>query len=160
MMFWGGANGTLYGTDTGGRYNPDADMWQFTSVGNNSPDRRYDHTAVWTGNSMIIWGGQTKINLYTTVADEYLSTGGIYSSGSVASPGNSLSGKKSSFISLNWQNVFGTGSYNVKRCNPTATGCIPGTIVSTPTINQYSEPNDGLSHFYAVEAVNQCGATP
>ena len=48
----------------------------------------------------------------------------------------------------------------MKRCNPTATACIPGTIVSTPMINQYSERGDGLSHFYAVEAVNQCGATP
>ena len=56
--------------------------------------------------------------------------------------------------------MFGAGSYKVKRCNSALAGCIPGTFVSTPTINQYSEPNDSLSHFYAVEAVNQCGATP
>jgi len=93
-------------------------------------------------------------------ANDYFNTGGIYTSGSVASPGNSLRGKKSPFINLNWQTVFGAGSYNVKRCNPAVTSCIPGTIVSTPTINQYSEPDDGLSHFYSVEAVNQCGATP
>ena len=93
-------------------------------------------------------------------ANDYFDTGAIYTSGSVAGPGNSLRCKKTSFVNLNWQIVFGAGSYNVKRCNPTATACIPSGIVSTPTINQYSEPDDGLSHFYSVEAVNQCGATP
>lgn len=36
----------------------------------------------------------------------------------------------------------------------------PDEMVMTPTIPQYSEPEDGQNHFYAVEAVNQCGATP
>ena len=100
---------------------------------------------------MIIWGGYDGL---------YLQSGGIYTSGSVTSPGNSLRGAKSSTINLNWSTISGAGSYNVKRCNPGGSSCIPGTIVSTPTINQYSEPDDGVSHFYAVEAVNQCGATP
>jgi hypothetical protein len=26
--------------------------------------------------------------------------------------------------------------------------------------NKYSELDDGISHFYAIEAVNACGATP
>jgi hypothetical protein len=137
-----------------------ADQWVPTSTGMNSPDRRYSHTGIWTGNNLIIWGGQTITNSSGGTLDDLLNTGGIYASGSVSSPGNSLRGRKSSWINLNWSNVYGAGSYNVKRCNPTATGCIPGTTVSTPTINQYSEADDGLSHFYSVEAVNQCGATP
>ena len=102
---------------------------------------------------MIIWGGE--------IPYAYTDDGGIYTSGSVPSPGNSLrSGKSSGLIEFNWASVNGAGSYSLKRCDPDATACIPGTIASTPTLNQYSEVDDGLSHFYAVEAVNQCGATP
>ncbi len=160
MIVWGGDDGTLSGANTGGRYNPDADQWQPTSVGSNTPDHRYSHTTIWNGAGIIIWGGQTQTEPTGTTIYDFLNTGAIYSSGSVPGPGNSLRGGKSSYIILNWSLVFGAGSYNVKRCNPSATGCIPGTVISTPTINQYSEPDDGLSHFYAVEAVNQCGATP
>jgi hypothetical protein len=103
---------------------------------------------------MIVWGGWDYTN---TVVD----TGGIYSSGSVPSPGNQLrSGKSPGAIRLNWSSVNGAGSYNVKRCDASAGSCIPGTVVSTPTIPQYGEADNGTSYFYAVEAVNQCGATP
>ena len=100
---------------------------------------------------MIVWGGG---------GGGYFNSGGIYFSGAVPSPGNTLRAGKSSYINLNWSTIYGAGSYNVKRCDPNTTSCIPGAIVSTPTVNQYSEPDDGVSHFYAVEAVNQCGATP
>jgi hypothetical protein len=91
----------------------------------------------------------------------FLNIGGTYTSGSVPSPGSSLRGGKSSgAIRLNWSSVNGAGPYNVKRCNVGPAGCIPGTIVSTPTIPQYSEPDNPISYFYTVEAVNQCGATP
>ena len=52
MIIWGGFNTE----NTGGRYNPDTDSWTTTSTVN-APDGRYGHTAVWTGNEMIIWGG-------------------------------------------------------------------------------------------------------
>ena len=84
----------------------------------------------------------------------------IYTSGAVPSPGNTLRVSRAASIRFNWSSVFGAGSYHVKRCTASAGPCIPGTIVSTPTINQYSEPDDGVSHFYAIEAVNQCGAMP
>jgi N-acetylneuraminic acid mutarotase len=41
---------------TGGRYNPSSDTWAPTS-GSSAPAARYLHTAVWTGNRMIVWGG-------------------------------------------------------------------------------------------------------
>jgi N-acetylneuraminic acid mutarotase len=57
MIVWGGANclaGCL--SNTGGRYNPATDSW--TAISNiNAPTNRYTHTAVWTGNEMIVWGG-------------------------------------------------------------------------------------------------------
>ena len=144
MIVWGG------GYNTGGRYNPDNDLWGATSTVN-APVELTFNTTVWTGELMIVWGG---------VTGTASNTGGVYTSGTAPSPANTLRGTKSSSVNLTWNWVNGAGSYNVKRCEPTTTGCIPGTIVSTPTINQYSEPNDALSHFYAVEAVNACGATP
>ena len=42
--------------NTGGRYNPGTDSWTATST-TNAPSGRYDHTAVWTGSEMIVWGG-------------------------------------------------------------------------------------------------------
>ncbi len=57
MIIWGGWDG--YGTDTlndGGRYNPTTDSWMpLLIVG--APSARYDHTAIWTGSEMIVWGG-------------------------------------------------------------------------------------------------------
>ncbi len=58
MLVWGGSgpNGGDV-QDSGGRYDPAApDGWQATST-TNAPPRRSNHTAVWTGDSMIVWGG-------------------------------------------------------------------------------------------------------
>jgi hypothetical protein len=55
MIVWGGENGPSY-LSTGGRYNPSADSWIATNS-TSAPNARYDHSAVWTGNEMIVWGG-------------------------------------------------------------------------------------------------------
>ena len=68
---------TYYYTSTGGRYNPSTDSWMATST-NNAPDPRYFHTAVWTGNEMIIWGGYYYDN-HSPVY--YFNTGGRYNPG-------------------------------------------------------------------------------
>jgi N-acetylneuraminic acid mutarotase len=61
MIVWGGAyfdpsNFVFVPFNTGGRYNPVADNWTATTL-TSAPDARYTHTAVWTGNEMIVWGG-------------------------------------------------------------------------------------------------------
>ena len=57
MIVWGGeSNNFPFSLNTGGRYNPGTDSWTHTST-INAPSARYDHTAVSTGNEMIIWGG-------------------------------------------------------------------------------------------------------
>jgi N-acetylneuraminic acid mutarotase len=57
MIIWGGENGVPFGYfNTGGRYRPATNSWTATST-TSTPSRRYDHTAVWTGNEMIVWGG-------------------------------------------------------------------------------------------------------
>jgi N-acetylneuraminic acid mutarotase len=57
MIVWGGFSGK-FGPylNTGGRYDPVADVWQPTSLVN-APFGRTQHSAIWTGSSMIVWGG-------------------------------------------------------------------------------------------------------
>ena len=60
MIVWGGdwmAGGTDYYRDDGGRYLPDGDAWITVPSGNGGPAGRTEHTAVWTGSAMLIWGG-------------------------------------------------------------------------------------------------------
>jgi len=61
MIVWGGAyfdpnNQVNVPLNTGGRYNPGTDSWTATNL-TNAPDRRSTHSAIWTGNEMIVWGG-------------------------------------------------------------------------------------------------------
>jgi hypothetical protein len=52
MLVWGG----YPATNLGGRYDPIADTWTPIST-EGVPLARYSHSAVWTGHSMIVWGG-------------------------------------------------------------------------------------------------------
>jgi N-acetylneuraminic acid mutarotase len=57
MIVWGGhpfGGGGVF--NTGGRYDADTDSWTATSI-TNAPSARYEHTAVWSGSEMIVWGG-------------------------------------------------------------------------------------------------------
>src|SRR5205807_2964636 len=49
-------NGGFSGLNTGWRYNPSTDSWTATNI-TGAPIGRWDHTAVWTGIEMIVWGG-------------------------------------------------------------------------------------------------------
>jgi N-acetylneuraminic acid mutarotase len=74
MIVWGGLfyDGTYHYLNTGGRYNPGTDSWTGTSIAN-APSARWDHTAVWTGSEMIVWGGSANSG--------DLNTGGRYNPG-------------------------------------------------------------------------------
>jgi hypothetical protein len=57
MIAWGGYAG-FAGSDlnSGGRYNPAGDLWQpVTTL--SAPTARHWHSAAWTGQEMIVWGG-------------------------------------------------------------------------------------------------------
>ncbi len=57
MLIWGGfSNSVSLDLASGGRYNPASDSWTPTSE-SSAPSTRAAHRAVWTGNSMIVWGG-------------------------------------------------------------------------------------------------------
>jgi hypothetical protein len=57
MIVWGGQNNNWVYRSHGGLYDPVADTWTSVSTGPNVPNPRRDHSAVWTGTEMIIWGG-------------------------------------------------------------------------------------------------------
>ena len=56
MIVWGGVDATPSDLNTGGKYNPVTDSWAATNL-NNAPSPRDSHSAVWSGNEMIVWGG-------------------------------------------------------------------------------------------------------
>ncbi len=60
MIVWGGepGSGGALVTNTGGRYDPVSDSWMATTT-TGAPGPRFDHTAVWTGTEMIVWGGSS-----------------------------------------------------------------------------------------------------
>lgn len=59
MIVWGGStSGTQTYTNTGGRYNPILNSWlPVSTIDPDTPAARVQHSAVWTGSEMIIWGG-------------------------------------------------------------------------------------------------------
>ncbi|MDQ6764479.1 MAG: dockerin type I domain-containing protein [Verrucomicrobiota bacterium] len=76
MIVWGGfgctdqsCQTTTY-LNTGARYSPSTNGWVATTM-TNAPSARGGHTAIWTGNEMIVWGGFFGNN-------SYLNTGGRY----------------------------------------------------------------------------------
>jgi N-acetylneuraminic acid mutarotase len=73
MIVWAGSvSGPVHLGNNGGRYNPSSDTWSPTSRGANVPSARHDHTAIWTGTEMIVWGGQNH------EGSEFANTGGRY----------------------------------------------------------------------------------
>jgi N-acetylneuraminic acid mutarotase len=59
MLVWGGRDyiaGSPHPFNSGGRYDPIHDTWAVISTAG-APPARQDHTAVWTGTEMIVWGG-------------------------------------------------------------------------------------------------------
>jgi len=71
MIVWGGRTGISGNIilDTGARYNPSADAWIPTSL--MRPASRDRHTAVWTGNRMIVWGGFRQSSPAFNTGDQY-----------------------------------------------------------------------------------------
>ena len=73
MIVWGGTDEDLVSaTDTGGRYDPIADSWAPTSLFR-APQSRSRHSAVWTGDRMVVWGGYAPVPPF-----QYVQTGGQY----------------------------------------------------------------------------------
>ena len=57
MVIWGGSPDRSTGLNSGARYDPTSNTWTATSTGANCPSVRMDHSAIWSGTEMIVWGG-------------------------------------------------------------------------------------------------------
>jgi hypothetical protein len=77
MLVWGGATNAelTMGVDgplgDGGAYDPATDAWRPLPTAG-APSARLNHTGVWTGTTMIVWGGTT------ATAVPAFGTGAIY----------------------------------------------------------------------------------
>jgi len=68
---------------TGGRYIPATDHWASTSMGAGVPAPRQNHTAVWTGTLMIVWGGYAPPGTEHNTGARYDPTGDAWAATSV-----------------------------------------------------------------------------
>ncbi len=83
MIVWGGrANfGAMAPLNTGARYNPSKNEWTATTT-SGAPTPRFDHSAIFTGTEMIIFGGESpngdlsKVIKYNPITDTWTSTVG------------------------------------------------------------------------------------
>ncbi len=74
MILWGGSTGSFF--NDGVRYSQAVDCWMtMTAVG--APSRRAEHTAIWTGKEMLIWGG-VGIGTYPNEVSSYTPTRLLY----------------------------------------------------------------------------------
>jgi len=64
MIVWGGwSGGSIYRGD-GAYYDPVTDSWSPVSL-SNDPSPRGGHTAIWTGDRMIVWGGNSSAGRFS-----------------------------------------------------------------------------------------------
>ncbi len=57
MIIWGGEEPAGNYLNDGGRYHPADNSWTTVTTIGAPAVARYEHTAVWTGSEMIVWGG-------------------------------------------------------------------------------------------------------
>ncbi|MBK9055869.1 MAG: hypothetical protein IPL78_34710 [Chloroflexi bacterium] len=71
MIVWGGCqeHECRINTHTGGRYNPSTDSWTATSTA--GVIEAGISIRWWTGNEIIVWGGQTAENGYTHIGGRH-----------------------------------------------------------------------------------------
>jgi hypothetical protein len=66
MIIWGGSADCCNNFfNNGGRYDPNTNIWIPTNF-LNAPASRHQHTAVWTGAEMIVWGGNVNLPSFNT----------------------------------------------------------------------------------------------
>jgi N-acetylneuraminic acid mutarotase len=80
MIVWGGWRKIPFSpVNKGGRYNPKTNSWSATTT-TGAPSARTGHSLVWTGQKMIVWGGNQALDPYNGPFDlfDLLNTGGLY----------------------------------------------------------------------------------
>jgi len=141
MIVWGGyaySGTTSYYLNDGAIYDPATDLWSAMST-TNAPSARYNHTAVWTGSKMIVWGGR--------------SLGGNFADGAVYDPAadtwTPLSATNAPAARYNhtavWTGTkmivwggYGTGNFNTGAAyDPTSDTWTPLSTTNAPAVRSY-----------------------
>ena len=131
MIVWGGQVSITFDTNTGGRYNPNADSW---TPANNGYQPRIYHTAIWTGSEMIVWGG-TNIN----TGGEYLNDGLRYNPGTDSWTATSITNAPTARYGHTavWtgSEMIVWGGRGEPTPTPTATPTATAAATATPTLS-------------------------
>lgn len=186
MIVWGGRSHTDQGSpraifNSGGRYDPASDNWTPTSVLGTPGGVLCCHTAVWTGNFMIVWGGLgeiwTSVNSgarYDLMTDTWTPTslrnapGGRYSHQAVWSgtemivwggPGHNDGGRYDP-VSDEWRPLSTTGAPSPRHLTTPAvwTGSEMivwgGSITTTTTTNTGGRYNPAIDSWRATSTTD------
>ena len=140
MIVWGGYNEALERVKTGARYDPANNVWAPTTTGAYVPSERSEHTGVWTGAELIVWGGDTN----GISSGGLLNTGGFYDpaldSWTATSTGANVPSARTGHTAV-WtgtemivwggyaSGALGSGA----RCNPSTNTWISTSTSSAPT---------------------------
>ena len=128
MIVWGGVFCCPeIDFDTGARYNAGTDSWMATSTAD-APFARWDHTAVWTGSEMIVWGGTN------SVIDVYFNNGGRYCAQGGPSP------TPTSTASLTPTPTLTPTATATPTATPPATPTATATLTPTPSATPTATP--------------------
>jgi N-acetylneuraminic acid mutarotase len=145
MIVWGGTTicPPCY-SYTGGRYNPITDSWTATSIVN-APSSRYDHTAVWTGTEMIIWGGYSNQIGYLNTGGRYNPSADNWATTSIINAPAARSQHTAVWTGLEmivWGGVAaGPTPFGTATPTPTPTATPIGTSSPTPTATLSPSPS-------------------
>ncbi len=112
-IVWSGGPIAPYGQLTsGGRYSPASGTWRPTSQTPQPPIARENHTGVFTGDSIIVWGGW----FANSIGDELHDTGGVYCA-NVCNPPvgvpSLFATRTGATTQLTWTSVGGAVRYDV-----------------------------------------------
>jgi hypothetical protein len=164
MIVWGGEayQKSETGGQAGGRYLLASDSWLGTAIGPNTPAARKNHTAVWTGSKMIIFGGskeggtcfQNTVSQINDLAD----SGAIYSPKSdniVLDPPSLRSPEALGFYSETISASGGAPPYTFSIVE----GCLPADLTldeSTGVISGIIQSVDGSIFAITATDANSC----
>jgi len=146
MVIWGGGMGDYsHVTNTGGRYQPGkswtTDTWRPTSMAS-APSARELHTAVWTGQEMIVWAGNHVFVTYGST-----DTGGRYNPATDTWTGTSTAGAPSPRIyhsavwtgseMIVWGGQYGDSVATGGRYDPATATWAASSRVNAPSARQW-----------------------
>ena len=170
MLVWGGCatracDATRF---TGGQYSPATDSWMTISSGAFTPFDRYGHTGVWSGDRMLIWGGEDAGGTWTNTGASYCPGPAGASIHTPSAPaGLTVTSVSASRIDIAWHdNSSNESSFKIERCRGSMAadcgwnpynfywiGSVPAGVTTFSDVTRAP----GITYTYRVRASNAGG---